>query len=85
MFQHWTKINTYVNRLMFGDVSVLPDYVEYIEGKEGIFAELLNVIEAANRYYIDVDYVLERFEPQIAIYQEPSSDDTYTQQVLTET
>ena len=28
LFQHWMKINTYVNRLMSGDVSVLPDYVE---------------------------------------------------------
>ncbi len=84
LFQHWTRINTYVNRLMSGDISVLPGYVEYMAGKEEIFAELLNVLETANRYNIDVDYILERFEPQITAYQEPSSDDTYTQQVLVE-
>ncbi len=64
-FQHWAKINTYVNRLMSGDVSVLPDYVEHMTGEQYIFSELLNVIEAANQYNLDVDYILQRFEPQI--------------------
>ncbi|MMZ61355.1 hypothetical protein D1872_235010 [compost metagenome] len=49
-----------------------------------IFAELLNVLEVANRYNVDVDHILRRFESQIAAYQEPSSSDTYTQQVLSE-
>ncbi|WP_025684662.1 helix-turn-helix domain-containing protein [Paenibacillus maysiensis] len=75
LFQHWAKINTYVNKLMSGDVSVLPDYVEYMAGEKYIFNELLNVIEAANRYHIDVDHILRRFEPQIAAYQEPSPAD----------
>ncbi|MDY8022360.1 transcriptional regulator [Paenibacillus polymyxa] len=84
LFQQWAKINTYVNRLMSGDVSVLPDYVEYLAGEKEIFAELLNIIEAANRYNIDVDHILQRFESQIAAYREPSSEGVYTQQVLTE-
>ncbi|KJD43639.1 helix-turn-helix domain-containing protein [Paenibacillus terrae] len=83
-YQQWAKINTYVNRLMSGDVSVLSDYVEYIAGEKEIFAELLNVIEVANRYNVDVDHILQRFESQIAAYQEPSSSDMYTQQVLPE-
>ncbi|MGW9530289.1 helix-turn-helix domain-containing protein [Paenibacillus terrae] len=83
-FQQWAKINTYVNRLMSGDISVLPDYVEYMVGEKEIFAELLNIIEVANRYNVDVDHILQRFEPQIAAYQEPSSSDMYTQQVLPE-
>ncbi|ASR45331.1 helix-turn-helix domain-containing protein [Paenibacillus kribbensis] len=84
LFQRWAKINTYVNKLMSGDVSVLPDYVEYMAGEQHIFAELLNVIEAANRYNINVDHILQRFEPQIAAYQEPTSEDMFTQQVLPE-
>jgi transcriptional regulator with XRE-family HTH domain len=84
LFQQWGKMNRYVNRLMSGDVSVLPDYVEYMAGEQQIFAELLNVIEAANRYDMDVDHILQRFESQIAAYQEPSSADLYTQQVLPE-
>ncbi len=83
-YQQWAKINTYVNRLMSGDVSVLSDYVEYIAGEKEILAELLNVIEVANRYNVDVDHILQRFESQIAAYQEPSSSDMYTQQVLPE-
>ncbi|ALP39387.1 DNA-binding protein (plasmid) [Paenibacillus sp. IHB B 3084] len=83
-FQHFAKINTYVNKLMSGDISVLHDYVEYIAGEQHIFAELLNVMEAANRYDIDVDDILKRFESQIEAYQEPLSDDIFTQQVLPE-
>lgn len=82
LFQGWAKINTYVNRLMSGDVSVLPDYVEYIAGEKEIFAELLNVVEAANNYNLDIDHILDRFEPRIAAYLEPESTDIYTQQVL---
>ncbi|MEE4580598.1 helix-turn-helix domain-containing protein [Paenibacillus polymyxa] len=81
-YQQWAKINFYVNRLMSGDINVLPDYVEYMAGEKEIFAELLNIIEAANRYNIDVDHILQRFESQIAAYREPSSSDTYTQQFL---
>ncbi|MFK4302082.1 transcriptional regulator with XRE-family HTH domain [Paenibacillus sp. RC254] len=81
-FQHWAKINRYVNKLMSGDVSVLPDYVEYMAGEKVIFAELLNVIEAANRYNIDVDHILRRFEPHITAYQEVPSTDMYTKQFL---
>ncbi|QNR68477.1 helix-turn-helix transcriptional regulator [Paenibacillus sp. LX16] len=84
LFQGWGKINTCVNRLMAGDATVLPEYVEYMEGKDEIFAELLNIVEAANRYNIDIDHILKHFEPQIATYKEPMSADMYTQQVLPE-
>lgn len=83
-YQQWAKINTYVNRLMSGDISVLPDYVEHIAAEKEILAELLNVLEVANRYNVDVDHILRRFESQIAAYQESPSSDMYTQQVLTE-
>jgi hypothetical protein len=81
-FKQWVKINTYVNRLMSGDISVLPDYVEYIAGEKEIFSELLNIIEAANRYNVNVDHILQRFESQIAAYKEVSSTDMYTRQFL---
>lgn len=81
-FKQWSKINSYVNKLMSGNIGVLPDYVEHIAGEKEIFAELLNIIEAANRYNVNVDHILQRFEPQIAAYQEVSSTDMYTQQFL---
>ncbi|WP_226002424.1 helix-turn-helix domain-containing protein [Paenibacillus sp. BJ-4] len=83
-YQQWAKINTYVNKLMSGDISVLPNYVEHMAAEKEIFAELLNIIEVANRYNVNVDHILQHFELQIATYQEPSSSDTYTQQVLPE-
>ncbi|AUO05503.1 transcriptional regulator [Paenibacillus sp. lzh-N1] len=83
-YQQWAKINTYVNRLMSGDISVLPDYVEHIAAEKEILAELLNVLEVANRYNVDVDHILRRFESQIEAYQEPAFSDMYTQQVLPE-
>ncbi|ASR45373.1 transcriptional regulator [Paenibacillus kribbensis] len=79
-FQQWAKINTYVNRLMTGDVSVLSDYVEYISGEQHIFNELLNIVEAANKYNIDVDHIIHRFEPKIASYKEPSPVEPFLQQ-----
>jgi hypothetical protein len=69
---------------MSGDISVLPDYVEHMAAEKEIFSELINVIEVANRYNVDVDHILKRFESQIAAYQEPLSSDMYTQQVLPE-
>jgi transcriptional regulator with XRE-family HTH domain len=90
LFQHWAEGNTYVNKLLSGDTSVLEDYVEYIaatsdnaEGEK--ITKLLNVMIAANRYHIDVDDVLSRFEVDInSLAQLPASTDMYTQQVLPE-
>ncbi|MGY3386783.1 transcriptional regulator with XRE-family HTH domain [Paenibacillus polymyxa] len=86
-FQQWAKINIYVNKLMSGDISVLPDYVEHISGEKHIFAELLNVVEVANRYHIDIDHILQRFESKIAASQDPAHTITQAEQqvILEET
>ncbi|ALP35839.1 DNA-binding protein [Paenibacillus sp. IHB B 3084] len=86
-FQQWAKINTCVNKLMSGDISVLPDYVDYISGEQHIFSELLNVIEVANRYNIDIDHILHHFEPKIAAYRNQAHLNTLTEQqvILEET
>ncbi|WP_028589880.1 hypothetical protein [Paenibacillus massiliensis] len=81
-FQQWTKVNLCVNRLMAGEIHVLPEYVDYIEGENEIFAELLNVVEAANKYNINIDSILKRFEQQIVDPQRHKFNDTYNQQVL---
>ncbi|TKH44804.1 transcriptional regulator [Paenibacillus terrae] len=65
-FKEWASANTYVNKLMSGDVSVLPDYVAYFSSnKEEILPGLDNIIEAANRYNLNVDVVLQQFENEI--------------------
>jgi transcriptional regulator with XRE-family HTH domain len=86
-FEQWAKINTCVNKLMSGDISVLPDYVDHISGEQHIFAELLNVIEVANRYNIDIDHILQNFKPQISAYRNQAYTSTLTEQqvILEET
>ncbi|MEC0233002.1 transcriptional regulator [Paenibacillus kribbensis] len=88
LFKGWAEGNTYVNKLLSGDTSVLPEYVEYIavtstaNNNENL-SKLLNVMIAANRYGIDVDDVLLHFETDINSFSElPASTDIYTQQVI---
>ncbi|KJD46720.1 helix-turn-helix domain-containing protein [Paenibacillus terrae] len=88
LFQHWAEGNTYVYKLLSGDISVLQDYVEYIAATSGSneqeeISKLLNVIIAANRFELDVDDILQRFETEINSFSEqPPFDDMYTQQVI---
>lgn len=90
LYQHWAEGNTFVNKLHSGDTSVLPNYVEYItatsitdENENEKLSKLLNVVIAANRYTIDIDNILSKFEKDIDSFtQLPTSTDMYNQQVL---
>jgi hypothetical protein len=90
LFQHWTEVNTYVFKLLSGDTSVLTDYVEYIaastnKADKEMVTKLLNVMLAANRYQLDVNHILKRFETEIDfITQQQPSADMYTHQVVPE-
>ncbi|MGG6477516.1 helix-turn-helix domain-containing protein [Paenibacillus sp. NRS-1781] len=85
-FEEWAKANTYVNRLMSGDGSVLPDYVTYFSSKkEEILPALDNIIEAANRYHLNVDEILKRFEVEIAsLLEQQEQVGVYNQQFIAE-
>ncbi|TKH41892.1 transcriptional regulator [Paenibacillus terrae] len=89
LFQDWAECNIYVNKLLSGDTSVLPDYIEYIAASKvdkEMVTKLLNVMFAANRFKLDVNHVLERFETLIDSFVQmgqPSSD-MYTKQVIPE-
>ncbi|KZE68582.1 DNA-binding protein [Paenibacillus jamilae] len=87
LFNQWAQGNTYVNKLLSGDVTVLLDYAEYIAAtstnESEKLSKLLNIIIAANRYEIEVDDVLSRFKRDIDNFTElPSSTDMYTRQVI---
>ncbi|MGO4529002.1 helix-turn-helix domain-containing protein [Paenibacillus sp. 2TAF8] len=61
-FSEWAAANTYLYRLMSGEVHVLDEYADYIATREGeIFIALWHMIRAANIYHINIDNVLERF------------------------
>lgn len=61
-FQEWGKANTYLYRLLDGQVEALTDYVDYISTQQGeIFTALYYIVKSANLYNWNIDYILERF------------------------
>ncbi|RRJ65311.1 XRE family transcriptional regulator [Paenibacillus oralis] len=84
LFQKWAEANLYVIKLSSGDVSVLPDYIAYIETKEEeILPALVIILRAANQYNINVDDILLRFDSYItASIKEQQATDVYTDQFM---
>ena len=65
-FKEWAVANTYLYRLMSGEVDVLDEYVEYIATREDeIFIALWHILQAANVYHLNIDIILERFDEYI--------------------
>ncbi|MEK5508665.1 helix-turn-helix transcriptional regulator [Paenibacillus sp. FSL P4-0113] len=85
-FKEWATANIYVNRLMSGDLGVIPDYVAYFSSKKDeILPAIDNIIEAANRYNINVDHILEMFKTEIQSFlNEQNQVGVYTQQISSE-
>ncbi|AUS25815.1 helix-turn-helix domain-containing protein [Paenibacillus polymyxa] len=85
-YEDWAVVNTYLNKLLSGDKSVLPDYVAYISSrKDEILPALDNILEAANRYHFDVDNILNQFEEEIISFLEQKKvEGLYTQRFTTE-
>ncbi|MEK4460578.1 MULTISPECIES: helix-turn-helix domain-containing protein [Paenibacillus] len=88
LYQHWAQCNTYVYKLLSGDLSVLHDYVDHIiaspdNTEKEMIANLMNIVMAANQYQIDVEGILQQFEAEInAFAQQQLSNDIYTRQVV---
>ncbi|MDY8024969.1 transcriptional regulator [Paenibacillus polymyxa] len=85
-FKEWANANTYVNRLLAGEINVLFDYVAYFSSrKDEVLPALDIIVEAANRYHFDVDDILNQFEVEISSYlEEQKVESFYTQQFITE-
>lgn len=82
-YREWAEINACVNKLMSGDMSVLHQYVDYIDNKQdNIFVELINVLEIAILHNVDIDSIIERFEHRVMDSWDQGSDDVYTRNVL---
>lgn len=65
-YQEWGTANTYLYRLMDGQLDVLDEYVEYISSRENeIFTGLFKIVQSANRYHWNVDHILQRFAAYI--------------------
>lgn len=85
-YEDWAVVNTYVNKLLSGDKSVLSDYVAYISSrKDEILPALDIMIEMTNRYHFDVDNILKQFEEEIISFLEQKKvEGLYTQRFTTE-
>lgn len=71
LFNEWAEANTYLNKLLSGELEILSDYLAYIERNpdELLFA-LLNILKAANQFNFDIDDILLKFDDQITSYLE---------------
>ncbi|MDP4099318.1 transcriptional regulator [Paenibacillus sp. P96] len=66
LFLGWAKVNIYASKLSSGDFSALYDYVDYFEAnKDEFLVSLLNVVDAANRFNVNIDRILLRFDSEI--------------------
>ncbi|MET3207425.1 UNVERIFIED_CONTAM: hypothetical protein ABIC26_000359 [Paenibacillus sp. PvR008] len=85
-FTEWAQANTYVNKLLAGDIGVLPNYLAYVTSKKNeVIPALVNIIEVANQYDFNVDDVLKRFELEIqSLTEQQKSVGVYTQQFMSE-
>ncbi|MFM9278611.1 helix-turn-helix domain-containing protein [Paenibacillus jiagnxiensis] len=71
LFLEWAKTNMYVTKLFSGDLSVLSEYIAYIDTqRDDILLSLLNIAELANRFHINVDETFEHFSPEILLLLE---------------
>ncbi|WP_336763961.1 helix-turn-helix transcriptional regulator [Paenibacillus sp. USHLN196] len=65
-FAGWAEANTYLYKLMMGDHSVLPAYMEFIEeNEEEILPAIINILEAANKFDRNIDDILYKFSDRI--------------------
>lgn len=65
-FQEWAEGNRYLYQLMSGRVDVLPEYEKYISTRENeVFTALCEIVIAANRYDMNIDFVLEKYKPYL--------------------
>ena len=90
-YKDWAKANSYMYKLLMGNADVLPSYIEFLkENEHELLTAMVRIMEAANRHQLDVDYILETFKSQLAVYPDdiflnkPIKMEQYTK-YLTET
>lgn len=63
----WARANINLLRILKGDITVLPEYVAYLEQREEeILSGLFKILQAASYYQFNVDDILLQFEGKIS-------------------
>lgn len=84
-FSEWATVNSLLFRLMSGEIEVIDEYVSYIaEHEDEIFIALCHMIQAANKFNINIDDILERFWGHVPIKVEEIIAGVYKQEILKE-
>ncbi|WP_410770471.1 transcriptional regulator [Fontibacillus sp. BL9] len=84
ILKEWAQANIYAYKLLSGDVGILPQYLEYIKPKKDeILPALFNIVDAANRFNLNVDDALLQFSAYINDYiEQPQTIGSYTNQLI---
>lgn len=70
LFKRWATANILLIRLMSGETHALEEYVKFIESAEDeIITGLWNITKVANKFKINVDSHLNKFEQHINQYK----------------
>ncbi|TQR99316.1 helix-turn-helix domain-containing protein [Paenibacillus ottowii] len=70
-FRVWAKANSYTLDLLLGKRDILPAYITFLENHpEEINSGLVTILETANKYDFDVDYIIDKYSEQIKSLQE---------------
>ncbi len=85
-YEEWAVGNTYLNKILAGEISVLSDYLVYLSSrKDEILPALDIIVNSANRYHFDVDDILKQFEEEILTFLEQQKIESfYTKRFITE-
>jgi transcriptional regulator with XRE-family HTH domain/antitoxin component HigA of HigAB toxin-antitoxin module len=84
-FKDWAVANRLCYQLMAGKIEVLDDYVDYISEHEyEKFLGIYTIITAANKYKLDIDNILERFQDQFSFKQQYTKVNKIAHQVTLE-
>lgn len=81
-FREWAEANRYLFGLMSGQIDVLNNYVDYVASREDeIFMAICQIMIAANRYQLRVDFILDRFKEYLQYRPQKNQIGTISEQV----
>ncbi|WP_349267293.1 helix-turn-helix transcriptional regulator [Paenibacillus sp. HGF7] len=84
-FREWAVANTYLYRIMSGELMVLPEYINCIASrKDDIFTALCKIVQIANRYGYEIDDILDRFSSHLPYQTYQSEFGEYNKPVMKE-
>lgn len=65
-FNEFSTANQFLLQLFMGNLEYLPKYVEYISAHpDEVFHALTNIVKVANKFDVNIDDILERFQEHI--------------------